>query len=190
MQVVLVEIQHLAHQLDFRIRIERQPAGFRQRVHLPDQVLHQLGRRLRAGPGIGPRQIVDRRRIEPIRKRRHTHRSRRLVQEPRPDAAAAFLVLQRLADQGLEQFQGVVPVAVMHAQRITDQHRGDAHRPEQGNPVRLRHIASGGKPVRIAHLVQTGLDQFRWPHGGAFPLETIGAANPRRGAISHDGPTA
>ena len=93
MQVVLVEIQHRAHPLDFRIRIEGEPAGLRQLVHLPDQMLHKLRRRLRAGPGIGSRQVVGRRRIEPIRNRRQTHRSRCLIQEPRADAAAAFLVL-------------------------------------------------------------------------------------------------
>ena len=78
----------------------------------------------------------------------------------------------------------------MNTERIADQHRGDAHRPEQRDPVRLRHIAGNGEPIRIAHLVQTGPDQFRWPHGGPFPLKTIDAASPQRGTISHAGPPA
>ncbi len=93
MQVVRIEIQHHAHPLDFSVRVDWQRPGLPQVGHVPGQALDQFRRRLGAGSGIGPPQIVGSRRIEPIRVGEQTDRSRRLIQEPLAQPAAALLVL-------------------------------------------------------------------------------------------------
>ena len=176
LHVILFEIQQHAQPRDLGVGVHRPPAGRRQLLHLPDQALHEFRRQRHAGPGIGPRQIVGHRRIEQIRNARQAHRALCLGQEPPADAAAAVLVLLRRVDQRFEQFQSIVPLAVMHTRRKADQHRGHARRPEQRRPVRLGHIACGGEPVPFASLVQAGPDRFLRPHPGNFPFPTDNTA--------------
>ena len=83
---------------------------------------------------------MGRRRIEAIVGGQRPDRRRRLVQEHRADATAAFLVLAWLADQRLEQLQTAFPIAVMHTDRIAHQDRRDALRPQQRNPVRFGQV--------------------------------------------------
>ena len=154
MQVMLVELHHRAQPLDFRVRVEGQPPGLRQLVHLHDQALDQRRRRFCAGAGIGPRQIVGRRWIEAIRGDQHVDRPRHLVHEHRAHAAAAFLVLPRRADQRLEEVKAAFSIGVLLTDRVPHQDRRDALRPEQRNPVRFRYLAGNAEFVGLTQLVQ------------------------------------